>query len=87
MLDVMKEDRGEQSERFSEQDIRNYIFVIAKLILTLCSFFQENKSYGVKKNPFALILCLSGTVHNVANNNFHIIKFFKFLSNFFRLAY
>jgi hypothetical protein len=56
-LDMMKEDQHEQSERFSEQDRRNYVIIIAELILTLCSFFQENKSNGIKK-PFALILCL-----------------------------
>jgi hypothetical protein len=40
--------------------------MIAELILTLCSFFQENKSYGVKK-PFGLILCLPAIVHHVVN--------------------
>ncbi len=65
-LGVMKEDRREQSEWFSDQDRRNYVIMIAELILTLCFFFQENKSYGVKK-PFALILCLSATEHHVAN--------------------
>jgi hypothetical protein len=65
-LDVMEEDRHEQNERFSEQDRRKNVIMIAKLILTLCSFFQENITYGVKK-PFALILCLSATVHHVTN--------------------
>jgi hypothetical protein len=64
----MKEDRRAQSERFSEQDRRNYVIMIAKLVITLCSFFQENKSYGVKK-PFALILCLPATVHHIANTD------------------
>jgi hypothetical protein len=63
---VIKEDWRKQSERFSQQDRRNYVIMIVELILTLCSFFQENKSYGVK-TPFALILCLPATVHHVAN--------------------
>ncbi len=63
---MIKEDRREQSERFFEQDRRHYVDMIVELILTLCSFFQENKSYGLKK-PFALILCLPATVHHVAN--------------------
>ncbi len=36
MSDVMKEDRRERSERFSEQDRRNYVIMIDELILTLC---------------------------------------------------
>ncbi len=32
-----------------------------------CSFFQEIKSYGVKK-PFASVLCLPVAEHHVANN-------------------
>jgi hypothetical protein len=66
--DVTKEDRHEQSERFSEQDRRNYVITIAELILILCFFFQENKSYGVKK-PFALILCQPAAVHHGANSS------------------
>jgi hypothetical protein len=62
----MKEERHEQSERFSEQDRINDVIMIVELILTLCSFFQENKSYGLKK-PFALILCLPATVYHVVN--------------------
>jgi hypothetical protein len=61
----MKEDQRKQNEQFSEQDRRNYVIMIAELILTLCPFFQENKTYGVKKS-FALILCLPATVHHVA---------------------
>ncbi len=38
---------AEQSERFSEQDRRNYVIMIVELILILCFFFQENKSHGV----------------------------------------
>jgi hypothetical protein len=72
-LDVMKEDRRKQSERFSEQESRNYVIMITELILTLCSFFQENKSYGVKK-PFALILCLPATIHHIANINYMLFK-------------
>jgi BioD-like phosphotransacetylase family protein len=48
--DVMEEDWRKQSERFSEQDRRNYVIMIAGLILTLCSFFHENKSYDIKKH-------------------------------------
>jgi hypothetical protein len=50
----------------------NFVTMIAELILTLCFFFQENKSYDVKK-PFALILCLPATLHHVANTNLTLI--------------
>ncbi len=51
----------------------NFVTMIAELILTLCFFFQENKSYGVQK-PFALILCLPTTVQHVANSSFNSIS-------------
>ncbi len=70
---MIKEDPANRVNSFLNK-IENYIIMIADLILTLCSFFQEEKSYGVKK-PFALILCLPATVHHVVNS-----QYAKFLS-------
>jgi hypothetical protein len=63
----MKKDRREQNERVSEQDRRNYVTMIAGLMLILCFFFQENNSYGVKK-PFALILCIPAASHRITSH-------------------
>ncbi len=65
---MMKEDRHEQSERFSEQNRRNYVIMIAELILTLCSFFQENKSYGIKNQLHCSSLHPPLYIHHVMNS-------------------
>jgi hypothetical protein len=65
----MKEDQREQSEQSYEQvkfcKRDRWVFDA-----DYCSFFQENKSYGIKK-PFALILCLPIAKHHIANINLY----------------
>ncbi len=46
-MDVMEEDQCEQSEQPSDQ-IKFENMIDEFLILIIVSFFQENKSYGVK---------------------------------------
>ncbi len=50
MSDVMKEDRRERSERFSEQDKRNYVIRIDELILTLCFSFRRINQMALKNH-------------------------------------
>ncbi len=64
--DTEQEDQCEQSERFSEQDKRNYVIMIAELILILYFFFHDNKSYGVKFiciDPLSTHCCTSCREH------------------------
>jgi hypothetical protein len=61
-LDVMKKDRHEQSERFSEQDRRNYVIMIADMILILCFFFRRINHMALKTiciDPLSTCCCTS----------------------------
>ncbi len=49
-LDVMKEDRCERSELFSEPDRRNYVIMIDELILTLCFSFRRINQMALKNH-------------------------------------
>jgi hypothetical protein len=59
---VKEEDRHKQSEQSSDQV--KFVNVTTRVDSDYCSFFQENKSYDVKR-PFALILCLPVAVPSV----------------------
>jgi hypothetical protein len=47
---MMKMDRREQSEWFSEQDRRNYVIMIAELILILSFFFRRINHMALKNH-------------------------------------
>jgi hypothetical protein len=58
----MKEDQHEQSERFSEQDRRNYVTTTAELMLTLCFSFRRINHMAFKKiciDPLSTHHCTS----------------------------
>jgi hypothetical protein len=46
----MKKDRREQSKWFSEQDRRNYVIMIAELILILCFSFRRINQMALKNH-------------------------------------
>ncbi len=59
---MKEEDQRKQSEQSSDQV--KFVNVTTRVDSDYCFFFQENKSYDVKR-PFALILCLPVAVPSV----------------------